>query len=261
MSRAEATLPESLWRRLAVAPHRLLAFDFDGTLAPYARDPHDARALPESLDRLARLAGLPRTTIAIVSGRPVPNLERVVPIAPVHLIGEHGWEERPAGAATLRHPLPPRAEEALERVLDVVVREGTKAKVERKRTGVAVHTRALDARERAQALEHFQSVYRRVADGAGLRLEVLDGGAEIHAAGRDKGTAMRALLAALPPGTIPIYAGDDVTDEAAFEAVEERGVGFRVGAAARTRAAESLGGPEAVAGLLAGILTALEAAA
>jgi trehalose-phosphatase len=133
--------------------------------------------------------------------------------------------------------------------------------VERKRTGVAVHTRALDDQERARALEHFESVYRRVAGGVGLRLDVLDGGAEIHAAGRDKGTAVRALLAALPPGTMPIYAGDDITDEAAFEAVESRGVGFRVGAAARTRAGRSLDGPEAVAGLLAGILRALEAAA
>jgi len=252
-----AFVPESLWRRLTVAPHRLLAFDFDGTLAPYARDPLDARALPEALERLARLAGRDATTIAVVSGRPIPNLERVVPIERLHFVGEHGWEERPPGADTIHHPLPQEAAEALARILDVVTREGTKAKVERKRTGVAVHTRALDRDERDRALAHFESVFRRAAEGAGLRLDVLDGGAEAHAAGRDKGTALRALLAALPSGTVPVYVGDDVTDEPAFEAAQERGFGIKVGPAA-TRARHALDGPHAVAGLLAGLLRALE---
>ena len=248
-------LPGPLKTRLAQARHRLLALDFDGTLAPYAKDPRDARAVPEALDALARLAARAGTTVAIVSGRPIPNLARVVPIESVHLVGEHGWEERgPFGESTL-HPLADEADRGLERLLDAVTREGTKAKVERKRTGVAIHTRALDESGRAEAIEHFRSIYERVAVGAGLRLDVLDGGAEAHALGHDKGTAVRRLLAALPPETLAIYVGDDVTDEPAFEAVREHGWGFKVGPPARATAARHhLAGPLAVARLLARVL-------
>ena len=255
---------EALGTRLRVAPHRLLAFDFDGTLAPYASDPRDARALPEALDLLARLAAAGGTTVAVVSGRPIPNLDRVVPIDTLHLVGEHGWEERPPGAAPRHHPLPQEAAEGLGRILDVVVREGTPAKVERKRTGIAIHTRALDPEDRAAALAHFESVYRRVAEGAGLRLDLLDGGAEAHALGHDKGTAVRALLAPLPEGAVPVYFGDDVTDEPAFEAVLERGLGFKVGRseagtpAAVTAARHRLETPAQVADLMARILRLLE---
>lgn len=252
-------IPETLWRRLAEAPHRLLAFDFDGTLAPYARDPRAAQALPESLERLRRLAGRDATTVAVVSGRSIPNLERVVPIETLHLVGEHGWEQRPPGGSrTTHHPLSPQAAEALDRIFDAVTRDGTRALLERKRTGVAIHTRALDERDRDAAIEHFRSVCR-LGDGAGLRLDLLDGGAEVHALGRDKGTAVRGLLAPLPAGTVAIYVGDDVTDEPAFEAAQERGFGLKVGSAS-TCARHALEDPRQVADLLAGILRALEEA-
>lgn len=260
MTRAGAGLPETLWRRLSEAPHRLFAFDFDGTLSPYARDPRDARALPEALDRLRRLAGRGATTVAVVSGRTIPNLEGVVPIERLYLVGEHGWEERPPGQATVHHPLSDDAAQALQRIFETVTRERTPAVLERKRTGVAIHTRALDARARDRAIAGFEAVCRRIADPAGLRLDVLDGGAEIHALGRDKGTAMRSLLAPLPPGTVPLYVGDDVTDEPAFEVAQEHGFGIKVGTAS-TCARHALEGPHQVADLLAGILRALEEAA
>jgi len=248
-------LPGPLQTRLKEAPHRLLALDFDGTLAPYARDPRDARALPAALEAIARLAARAGTTVAIVSGRPIPNLTRVVPIDTVHLVGEHGWEERPPGGESFLHPLAQEAALGLDRLLDAVTREGTKAKVERKRTGVAIHTRALDEKGRAEAIEHFRGLYERVAGTAGLRLDVLDGGAEAHALGHDKGTAVRRLLAALPEETAAIYVGDDVTDEPAFEAVAYRGWGFKVGTMPKTTAARHhLMEPSAVARLLVRVL-------
>jgi trehalose 6-phosphate phosphatase len=251
----ELDLPGPLKTRLAQARHRLLALDFDGTLAPYAKDPRDACAVPQALEALTRLAARAGTTVAIVSGRPIPNLTRVVPIETVHLVGEHGWEERRPGGEPCLHPLADEAGRGLERLLDALTREGTKAKVERKRTGVAIHTRALDESGRAEAIAGFRSVYERVAHGAGLRLDVLDGGAEAHALGHDKGTAVRRLLAALPPETLALYVGDDVTDEPAFEAVRENGWGFKVGPVARATAARyHLAEPLAVARLLARVL-------
>jgi trehalose-phosphatase len=251
----ELDLPGPLQTRLARARHRLLALDFDGTLAPYAKDPREARALPQALAALTRLAARAGTTVAIVSGRPIPNLTRVVPIDTVHLVGEHGWEERRPGGETTLHPLADEAGRGLERLLDAVTREGTKAKVERKRTGVAIHTRALDESGRAEAIAGFRSVYERVAGGAGLRLDVLDGGAEAHALGHDKGTAVRRLLATLPPETLALYVGDDVTDEPAFEAVRENGWGIKVGPAGNATAARHhLADPLAVARLLARVL-------
>jgi trehalose-phosphatase len=70
-----------------------------------------------------------------------------------------------------------------------------------------------------------------------LRLDRFDGGLELRAAGRDKGSAVRELLAEAPPGALLIYVGDDETDEAAFREVGPRGIALRVNRRPRPTAA------------------------
>ena len=80
-------------RRLARTEKLLLATDFDGTLAPLVDDPHDARALPASLERLHALAGLPDTEIAVISGRSLVDLQALLgDTGGLNLIGSHGAE-------------------------------------------------------------------------------------------------------------------------------------------------------------------------
>src|SRR2546422_5095028 len=89
--------------------------DYDGTLAPFHSD--RARALPPAgvTLRLADLARTAHTTIAIVSGRPLAELEPLIAAPKALLIGEHGWEVRRADGTCVRHPLAPAVTLALDR--------------------------------------------------------------------------------------------------------------------------------------------------
>ena len=82
-------------REFARAPRVLVALDFDGTLAPEVDVPAHARALPESHEAVLRLAALPRTRVAIVSGRALASLIEVAGVPDdVLLVGSHGIELR-----------------------------------------------------------------------------------------------------------------------------------------------------------------------
>jgi len=90
-------LPADLIRALdtvAATAHLLVASDFDGTVSPIVPKPTDARPLPGAADALRALAGLPSTTVALVSGRALGSLREVSSMPPaVHLVGSHGASE------------------------------------------------------------------------------------------------------------------------------------------------------------------------
>jgi trehalose-phosphatase len=114
------------------------------------------------------------------------------------------------------------------------LRAGT---VERKRTSVVLHTRGLDPIAAQVATTACVTLWGAYTGHHGLRLDRIDGGIELRARGRDKGDAVRRLLASTPPQTLPVYLGDDPTDEDAFRAVIGRGVAIRVGSAEQPSAA------------------------
>src|SRR5215212_719886 len=71
----------------------LLAFDFDGTLAPIVEDPETAEPEPLAAEAIKALAGLPRTHVAVISGRPLEQLRRLIDhLDGVALVGSHGAE-------------------------------------------------------------------------------------------------------------------------------------------------------------------------
>ncbi|WP_166822019.1 trehalose-phosphatase [Brevibacterium limosum] len=90
---AVSTPAEVALRDLATAESLLLALDFDGVLAPLQDDPSTSRMVPESAAAVEALARLPRTRVALVSGRDIATLRRLS-AAPdsVWLIGSHGAE-------------------------------------------------------------------------------------------------------------------------------------------------------------------------
>src|SRR6187431_57906 len=81
--------------QLASTDRLLVALDFDGTLAPEVDDPATARALPEAKGAVIRLNDLPRTRVALVSGRGIRDLEAVANFSDeILLVGSHGIELR-----------------------------------------------------------------------------------------------------------------------------------------------------------------------
>jgi trehalose-phosphatase len=230
----------------------LVAADFDGVLAPIVERPQDARALPESMAAQDRLAGLPATHVALVSGRSLESLRSVSQAGPqLRLIGGHGSESDDAGAAG--ETILPEAGRELLAHLAAALAEISAAhpgtEVEGKPTSVAMHTRRCTRPVAA-------AVARAVLDGPGgwPGVHLLQGKEvfELSVSTATKGTALQALRSRLGigPGAV-IYLGDDVTDELAFGALDQTGgdLAIKVGDG-ETIAGHRVADPAAVAQLL-----------
>ncbi|MEO6822062.1 MAG: trehalose-phosphatase, partial [Candidatus Nanopelagicales bacterium] len=132
-------LPDGLraaLQQIAQVPYLLVCIDFDGTLAPIVEDPAQARALPQSVSALLRLAGLPDTTTAVVSGRALRDLALLSGLSGlsglstasglsglpprVQLVGSHGSEFEAGSVAALDDAALQRQATLLVAVRDVV---------------------------------------------------------------------------------------------------------------------------------------------
>ncbi|CAN5786955.1 hypothetical protein BH23GEM9_BH23GEM9_36320 [soil metagenome] len=208
-----------------------LFFDYDGTLTPIVRRPEDATLSDAMRSLLRKLAG--RVTVGIVSGRDLDDVRRMVAIDELCYAGSHGFDVAGPGGLSMQH------EEACERLpaLGAAERELRERLapidgvwVERKGFAVAVHYREADGNDVA-AVE--AAVDDAVSAHEGLRKR---GGKKIFELQPDvpwdKGRAVRWLLDRLDlagPDIVPVYVGDDETDEDAFAALSGDGVGIRVG--------------------------------
>lgn len=246
------TVPPDLLATLTrfVAHERILiALDFDGTLAPEVDDPARARALPAAHEALLCLRELPGVTIALISGRALVSLASASELpGDVPLVGSHGLEVR--FDARDAHPAIDAADRdrvrALQSRLEPLVASTSAAWLELKPAGVAVHTRLVDA-PAASALHHAVTAAALELDEA---LTVREGKNVVEFSVRDatKGHGLRAVRARFDPDAV-LFAGDDVTDEDGFAALEPHDVGIKVGAAA-TCAVYRVADPEAIAHVL-----------
>ena len=208
-----------------------LFLDYDGTLTPIVRRPEEATLTPEMRGLLEGLADC--ATVAIVSGRDLVDVQDMVGLENLQYAGSHGFDiAGPAGLRMqheeARESLPEldEAEAELNQVLEGV--EG--ARVERKHFAIAVHYRDVAEEEEGRVEGAVDDV---VEGRSGLRKK---GGKKIFELQPDvewdKGRAVLWLLEQLEltaPDVVPVYIGDDVTDEDAFEALRDVGLGIRVG--------------------------------
>ncbi len=241
--RASLGLPSALeaaalWQRLQEG--QPMAFlDYDGTLTPIVQDPGDALVGPEVRALLEELAE--RTPVAVISGRDVRALRTFLALENIYYAGSHGLEiEGPRGFA-FRHPEAVRAVPQLDgaqRALATNMTGRTDITLERKRFALAVHYRdALPA-----VLPEIDAAVERVARQFGLRRTA---GKKVYELRPPvpwgKGQAALWLMHELQPSAtapaVPLFIGDDETDEDAFAALADVGVTVRVAdGGERTRA-------------------------
>jgi trehalose-phosphatase len=130
-------------------------------------------------------------------------------------------------------------------------------RLEVKRTGIVLHTRGL-ARDRAVQIERDARALWGRFETEGLRLDAIDGGLELRAGQHGKGEVAWDLLRREPDGTLPVFIGDDGTDEQAFRVLRPHGVTIRVGRPHMPTAAEwRVATPDDVANFLHHWATAL----
>lgn len=222
--------------------HALLAFDFDGTLAPIVRNADDAAMRPRTRKLLARIAL--RFPCAILSGRRLADLRVRFDGIPIRwFIGNHGAEGVVPfpGAIGLR-----RTVIGWRDALQAEVDRWVGARIEDKGFSLSVHYRnAVDRRGAREAISRFTLALpgARVVPGKCVVNVVLDGAP-------NKGTALAHLVGLLEPERV-LFAGDDDTDEDAFGM--DLGVPsttIRVGGTGPSRARFRLEGQDAIDRLL-----------
>lgn len=215
-SEGEAALSALMRRR------PLLAFDFDGTLAPIVAFGHLAQMPTDVAARLASLAA--RLPVAIVTGRSVADVRKRLGFEPQYIVGNHGAEDEidPAGAAARASELEP-----LRRLL--AERAGAFASagvtIEDKRQSIALHYRLSRDPARAMALIEQTLASTPVA------LHVFAGKKVVNALAQgapDKAHAVNALLAR-SGASCALFAGDDVNDEPVFASAPPGWLTVRIG--------------------------------
>jgi len=210
-----------------------LFLDFDGTLAPIVPDPYAVAMNRASRAALLRLAANPRVDAWIVSGRCQADLRNLVGVAGMSYLGVHGGDTDRAFPESVMK-LVADARRELESRLN-----GTAGVlIEDKRIAFAVHHRRASATEATQARKLLDQVIGK-REGA-LRIVPGDRVWEVLPREiRGKGAAVRHEWRLRAPDALPIYIGNDGTDESAFAALAE-GITARVGAARPTRARYAL---------------------
>jgi trehalose 6-phosphate phosphatase len=192
--------------------------DYDGTLTPIVDDPDEALLTETMRATIESLASV--TLVAIVSGRDLDDVRAKIGIDRIAYAGSHGLDIlHPDGArqqlATEHLEVLDQAQRALERELGDVAG----IRVERKRFAIAVHDRQVDdpeARSRvAEVVARLGAQFDELRATGGKRIHELRPDIDWH-----KGRAIEALLTALDAEDhLPIYLGDDLTDEDGFRAV------------------------------------------
>jgi trehalose 6-phosphate phosphatase len=243
-----AALPAGLCQdlvRLVQAPRLVVATDFDGTLSPLAPQPEAARPHPGALPVLERLAALPETYVAVVSGRSLADLDAVAGLPDtIERIGSHGLEP----SSGVSFGLDSRAHLRLHRLtaeLESLAESTPGSRVEYKPFSVAFHYRHADPARAERALAWIdETVERR----PGLWRKPGHMVVEVMVLPASKSWAIDMLRSRHPQSAV-FYAGDDVTDEDIFADLRPGDLGCKVGDG-ETAATHRVPDPDAVVALL-----------
>jgi trehalose 6-phosphate phosphatase len=229
-----------------LASNAALFLDVDGTLIEFVPRPEDARVPPTLIETIGALRGALGGALAVVSGRNLADIDRL--FAPLALAagGQHGAEARltARGKAEIFAVTETALAAVIER-LGPFLAAHPRIRVERKGLSTAFHYR--DAPADAPALRAaLEQALGPIAD----KLSLLDSHLcyDLRASDANKGKVVERLMD-VPPfaGGVPVYIGDDWTDEDGFKAaLAANGRAIRVGVPRTTLATEMLRDPDAL---------------
>jgi trehalose 6-phosphate phosphatase len=207
--------------------------DYDGTLTPIVPRPEDAVISEEMKDTLRELAKL--FTVAVVTGRDKEDVENLVGLDELIYAGSHGYIITGPDDLFMEHEDSKKIISELDEIEQEVaeaLEEKTKGtQLDRKRYAIGIHfrnARPEDEETVYKLVDEMLEKYPGHKKGEGKKIVEIKPDLDWH-----KGKAVLWILDALDledkDDVVPVFIGDDITDEDAFEALREKGIGILVG--------------------------------
>lgn len=215
--------------------------DYDGTLSPIVPRPEDAIISEEMKTTLKRLARI--FTVAIVTGRDKEDVENLVGLDELIYAGSHGYIITGPAGLFMEHENSKKIIPELDRIekeIEKELKERTEGtQLDRKRYAIGVHfrnARPEDERVVYEIVNKMIAKHKGFKTGAGKKILEIKPDLDWH-----KGKAVEWILKALKltdrKDVVPVFIGDDITDEDAFETLKGKGIGILVGGHGKTTAA------------------------
>lgn len=231
---------KTLFARLA-QKKPVIFLDYDGTLTPIVKRPEDAVLsddMKKTLQRLARIF-----TVAIVTGRDKEDVQSLIGLEELVYAGSHGYIISGPGGLFMEHEdaetILPRLDK-IEREAATMLKKMTQGTyLDRKRYSVGVHfrnARPEDENIVYEIVDELLEKYPGHKMGEGKKIVEIKPDLDWHK-GKAVGWIWDALFGAEQREMIPLFIGDDLTDEDAFEALKGKGIGILVGGHGRQTAA------------------------
>jgi len=239
----------------ALDAHWALFLDVDGTLIGFNDDPQAVAINDSLLIKLHALHDALDGALALVSGRELDDLDRLFGRPHWAMAGLHGLQLRRADGSFRRMTVTADDQQRMHQAAIALAARFDGVQIENKRIAVALHCR----RAPGQFESLHEAAIELIGRLPGYELQPGNLVIEFKPAGMDKGRAVAELLASAPfDGRLPVYLGDDLTDEHAFDGIRKKhGIGVLIGTPRATHASFSLAGPAAVEAWLARVLDAL----
>ncbi len=197
-----------------------LLLDIDGTLLDFAPGPDQVVVPPSLPGTLRALRARLGDALALISGRPVEEVDALFPGVAYAVAGEHGGALRPAPGAALLRPDLPSPPAAWRAAAESLVAAHPGALLEPKARGFVLHYRNAPTAGPALAA----GLRALIADAPDFAVLEANMAWELRPHGADKGTALGTVMRAPPfAGRLPVFIGDDVTDRDAIEAARAQG--------------------------------------
>jgi len=221
-----------------------LFLDYDGTLAPIAERPDKAVISKGARGLLQQLSKSRDCKLAIISGRPLKDIKNIAGLKDIIYVGNHGLEiEGPK--VKFESQVSQRLKAIIRHIYEDAVSKFSKIKgvlIEDKSLTISVHYRLVDAKK----IQEFMSIFAEITESYTARNKIeITSGKKVYEIKPpvqwDKGKVVlwlmaRQQFAAGERKVLPIYIGDDVTDEDAFTALKNKGLTIFVGRPAKSNA-------------------------
>jgi trehalose-phosphatase len=220
---------EKFWKHIEATTSKVLFLDYDGTLAPFRENRHEAIPYPGVREVLEKILESGGCRVVLISGRWTKDLPPLLGLKKLPEIwGSHGLERLFPNGHYEMAALSDEEVRGLAEAGELVITAGLGHHSEQKPGCLALHWRGLDENARVRLISRVEEKLAPLARKTGLVLKEFDGGLELRAPGRNKGDAVRTVLSEESPEAVCAYLGDDLTDEDAFKALEGRGLGILV---------------------------------